>query len=245
MAVLERTEATGPNANRDEAHVVRTLPIFAELSAAAIDKLLASIAIEHVPAKFILIEEGMPQEWLLVLVRGLLQLGMHFGSNETTLALLTAPSILNADAMVCDDAPLGSIRTLEVSCVGRIALDQARRLYREERTFADAVARQMASNYRRVLREFKNARTRTGIQRLVAWILTMFDAAGNPREIRIPYDKTTLAARLGVAAASLSRDLARLAPLGVTVRGRTLEIGNVDQLRKLAELDGLNVPPVP
>ena len=82
-------------------------------------------------------------------------------------------------------------------------------------------------------------------QRLVAWILTMFESAGNPPEIRIPYDKSILAARLGVAAASLSRDLARLAPLGVTVRGRTLEIVNVDQLRELAELDGLNAPPVP
>lgn len=245
MAVLERPEATGLAANPTGLQVVRALPIFAELSTTAIDKLLGSITIEQIPAKFTLIEEGMPQEWLLVLVRGLLQLGMHFGSNETTLALLTAPSILNADAMVCDAAPLGSVRTLEVSCVGRIALDQARRLYRDERTFADAVARQLASNYRRVLREFKNARTRTGIQRLVAWILAMFDSAGNPREIEIPYDKATLAARLGVAAASLSRDLARLAPLGVTVRGRTLEIGNVDQLRELAGLDGLNVPPVP
>gem|GEM_PF-6494756 len=73
----------------------------------------------------------------------------------------------------------------------------------------------------------------------------MFDSAGTPCEIRIPYDKATLAARLGVAAAGLSRDLARLAPLGVTVRGRTLEIGNVERLRELAKLDGLNVPPVP
>lgn len=245
MAVLERPEAIGGAADLNAAHVIGALPIFAELSTSAIDKLIGSIAIEQVPAKFVLIEEGMPQEWLLVLVWGLLQLGTHFGSNETTLAVLTAPSILNADTMVREAPPLGSVRTLEASCIGRIEINQARRLYREERTFADAIARQLASNYRRALQELKNVRTRTSIQRLIAWILTMFDSAGNPREIRIPYDKAILAARLGVAAASLSRDLARLAPLGVTVRGRTLEIGHVHRLRELAELDGLNVPPVP
>lgn len=245
MVVLERSEATGLSADPLAAHVVGALPIFAELSTAAIDKLLVSVAIEQVPAKFVLIEEGMPPKWLFVLVRGLLQLGTHFGSNETTLAVLTAPSILNADAMVWESPPLGSIRTLEMSCIGRIEINQARRLYREERTFADAVAVQLVCDYWRALREFKNVRTRSSIQRLIAWILTMFDSAGNPREIRIPYDKAILAARLGVAAASLSRDLARLAPLGVTVRGRMLEIGQVKRLRELAELDGLNVPPVP
>lgn len=60
-----------------------------------------------------------------------------------------------------------------------------------------------------------------------------------------PYGKATLAARLGVEPATLSRDLARLAPLGVTVRGRTLTIGDAKRLRELTMIDALNTPPVP
>jgi len=245
MAVSQRSEAKGFAANRNSTHAVCALPIFAAFPPVIIDKLLGVTSIEQIPAGFVLIEEGVAYQSLLVLVRGLLQVHTHFDSKDRTLAVLTSPAILNADAIFSDAVSLGSARTLQASCVARIAIHQARRLFWEERAFADAINRELVSNYRNLLREFKNIRTRTGIQRLAAWILTMFDSAGTPCEIRIPYDKATLAARLGVAAAGLSRDLARLAPLGVTVRGRTLEIGNVERLRELAKLDGLNVPPVP
>jgi hypothetical protein len=54
-----------------------------------------------------------------------------------------------------------------------------------------------------------------------------------------------LAARLGVAAATLSRDLARLGSLGVTVGTRTLTIEDATRLREAAAADGFNKPPVP
>ena len=129
--------------------------------------------------------------------------------------------------------------------MGRLTVRHARRLFASERAFADAITQDLAENGRNILRECKNARSRNAFQRLVAWILAMIERADTPHEITLPYGKATLAARLGVEPETLSRDLARLAPLGVTVRGRTLTIDDAKRLGKLTMIDALNTPPVP
>jgi CRP/FNR family transcriptional activator FtrB len=161
------------------------------------------------------------------------------------LGILSTPTLAFAEAILHDAAPLVSVRTLQASCVGRIAIDQARRLFEQEREFVEVVTNDLAANWRSMLQERKNARTRNGIQRLIAWILAMQARAETPSEITLPYDKGILAARLDVAPATLSRDFARLAPLGVTVRHRKLEICDPSRLRELTTIDELNTPPVP
>jgi len=192
-----------------------------------------------------LIREGVPQECLYVLMHGLLELFTCRGAHDATLAILSAPALALADLVLCDAVPLVSVRTLRKSDIGRITLHHARLLFEKERVFADAITNDLAMNWRNLLRESKSMRTRNGTQRLVAWILAMLEHGETPREIKLPYGKATLAARLGVAAATLSRDLASLAPLGVTVRGRTLMIDDVQRLRDVTVVDELNTPPVP
>jgi CRP-like cAMP-binding protein len=175
----------------------------------------------------------------------LLQVFTQTGADEATLTILSAPTILFADVVLRDVVPIASVRTLEASCIGRLTVRHARRLFGDERAFADAITQDLAENWRNILRECKNARTRNAFQRLVAWILAMIERSDTPHEITLPYGKAMLAARLGVEPATLSRDLARLAPLGVTVRGRRLMIEDAKRLRELTAVDEFNMPPVP
>ena len=245
MRVLaERCEAKS-SASKSAADAVRALPIFRGLSTGGMNRLIRLMPVEDVPAGRVLVREGMPQEYLYVLIRGLLELFTRHGAHEATLTIVSAPAVPLAEVIVRDAAPLVSVRTVQASCIGRIAVDHVRRLFAKERAFADAIACDLAEDWRNLLRESKSLRTRTGIQRLVAWMLAMLEHAGASHEITLPYGKRVLAARLGVAAATLSRDLARLAPLGVTVRGRTLTIGDPERLRELTVVDELNRPPVP
>jgi hypothetical protein len=66
-----------------------------------------------------------------------------------------------------------------------------------------------------------------------------------PSEIEVPYDKSVLAGRLGMAPETLSRDLARLAAWGVIVDGRRLTIKDPSVLRQLAKVDEATRPSVP
>ena len=243
-ALAERYETKSP-ANRPAADAVRALPIFRGLSTGGMSRLIRLMPIEQVPAGRVLVREGMPQEYLYILLRGLLELFTGHGAHEATLTIVSAPAVPLAEVVVHDAAALVSVRTVQASCIGRIAVDHVRQLAVKERAFADAMAGALAENWINLLREAKNLRTRTGTQRLAAWMLAMLGHAGASHEITLPFGKRVLAARLGVAAPTLSRDLARLAPLGVTVRGRRLTIGDPERLRELTVLDELNTPPVP
>jgi CRP/FNR family transcriptional regulator, transcriptional activator FtrB len=245
MTLAERSDAEAPMAAQSVAAVLRALPIFAGISSRRIGKVLHRISVEQMGAGVVLIQEGVPQKCVYILVRGLLQVFTQTGADEATLTILSTPTILFADAVIRDVVPIASVRTLESCCVGRLAVGHARRLFESERAFAGAITQDLAENWRNILRESKNARTRNAFQRLVAWILAMIERADTPHEITLPFGKATLAARLGVEPATLSRDLARLAPLGVTVRGRRLTIENAKRLRELTIIDALNMPPAP
>ena len=57
----------------------------------------------------------------------------------------------------------------------------------------------------------------TAPQRLADFLLTLCPNEEGPCEIKLPYEKSLIASRLGMKPESLSRALAKLKPLGVTV----------------------------
>jgi len=242
MALEKRSETKGKWSTTE---FVSLLPILSTLSPKVISRLWRLISIERIPSRTLLIEEGKVQDRVFILIEGLLQLFTHRGTDEATLGILKPPTFVFAEAVLRDVSPLASVRTLQTCCVGYIAVDQARKLFEQEREFARILINDLMANWRSMLQETKNARTRTGIQRLIAWVLAMQGGAETPSEIMLPYDKGILASRLGVAPATLSRDFARLARLGVTVRRRKLEIRDASQLRKMTTIDESNTPPVP
>ncbi|NJO32391.1 MAG: helix-turn-helix domain-containing protein [Rhodospirillales bacterium] len=69
--------------------------------------------------------------------------------------------------------------------------------------------------------------------------------ADQPSAMDVPYDKSVLAGRHGMAPETLSRELARLAAWGVAVDGRRLTIKDPGLLRQLTTVDAANRPSVP
>jgi CRP/FNR family transcriptional activator FtrB len=208
-------------------------------------RLAHAITVEVVPAKTTLIQEGKAQRWLCVLFEGMLQQFTRGGSHETTLSIVKAPALLHPHSVYRATAPRTSVRTLRDSRIGRIPLSCARQLLRTEQEFAKAMVDHTVAELENILSEHKSARTRNGLGRLVAWIVAMQQQDGDKSRIILPYDKATLAARLGVAPATLSRDFALLEQYGVTVHGRALTVEDAELLRTLTRVDSLNVPPVP
>jgi CRP-like cAMP-binding protein len=186
MALAQRSDAEAPMADQSVAAMLHALPIFSGISIRRFDKVLRCTSFEQVRAGVVLIQEGVPQQCLYILVRGLLQVFTHSGADEATLTILSVPTILFADVVLRDVVPIASVRTLEPSCMGRLTVRHARRLFASERAFADAITQDLAENGRNILRECKNARSRNAFQRLVAWILAMIERADTPHEITLP-----------------------------------------------------------
>ncbi|KAB2917389.1 MAG: helix-turn-helix domain-containing protein [Hyphomicrobiaceae bacterium] len=225
---------------------LRGLPILAELSSRAVEKLAAHMSVARISAKTELLREGCAPEHLFLLIDGLVELSTtRSDGRSVAVSILRPPTFFPVEAILEGAPVLTSARTVQPSFVGRIPADRALRLIRAEPQFAEAIATGLASRLSDMLRELKSVRSKTCFERLVAWVLAMHMKADSSAEIRLPYDKSVLASRLGMAKETLSRDLARLAGWGVTVRGRRLTIEDPQALFQLAGIDEVTRPSVP
>ncbi len=218
---------------------MHVLPLFASLSLAEIDLLLQSATVKKVPGKTLLLREGEQASSLLVLLDGLVQMTATRPNHNAAILMLKPPSCFVIAAVLCNDTLVTSVQTVLESRLVAIQADLIRRLFAENAGFARAAACEISMSYRNAMRELLGIRTRTGFQRLVAWILAMQADSRTPSEIEMPFDKGLLAARLGMKPETLSRSLSRLAEFGITVSQRKLHIANAAKLRKYAKANRL------
>lgn len=78
--------------------------------------------------------------------------------------------------------------------------------------------------------QIEQLKTRSAEQRLAHFLLHLCPVGRGSCEIVLPYDKALVAGRLGMKPESLSRNLARLSAIGITVKGHTVLVGSVEAL---------------
>jgi CRP/FNR family transcriptional regulator, transcriptional activator FtrB len=218
---------------------------FAEFAPFEYEQIRHRAEIQMIPARTHLLKIGDVPEALYVLLDGLVQLVSTSQGSDSTVLLLRPPSFFVTAAVVQNDRLLTSARTLQPSRVLHIPAACVHALLAEKGAFTRAIIDDLCVQYRNTVRELTNLRTRNGFERLIAWIAAMQARSNTPCEIRLPFDKGVLAARLGISPETLSRDLARLGALGVTVEGRTLRIAETSELRQWASCDDLTEPSLP
>lgn len=189
--------------------------------------------------------EGQPADTLGLLIEGLIQVFTVEDGRETTILILRPNTWFATEAVVGDTRLLTSGRAITPLSIGRVSAPVARRLFDSDDKFAKAITSGIQLIYRDTVRELKNQRAKTSLQRLAAWILAMAQQSHTAGEVELPYEKVLLAARLGMTPETLSRDLAKLNPFGVEVEGRRLKIKNPSVLRRVTSFDELSGPPVP
>ena len=231
--------------NRARAQMLSSLPLFEKLTADSLQRLWRSAHIWTAPAKALLLREGETADMLFVLLDGLVQVEARSSGRDATILVLRpfdcffVASVLGGDALPVSARALNDVRVLTIDA------QEIRRVAATDPTFAQSLMGELTRICGKILSELKNARTRTAFERLVVWTLAMHDQSQAGVAPEMPYDKSVLAARLGMAPETLSRNLARMAKLGVTIRGRSLSIKNADNLRKLVATSGADTLPLP
>jgi CRP/FNR family transcriptional regulator, dissimilatory nitrate respiration regulator len=76
-----------------------------------------------------------------------------------------------------------------------------------------------------------NDRLHTAPQRVADYLINRCGAATGAASIRLPFQKNLLAGMLGLAPEALSRAFSSLRRIGVTVRGRVIQIGDISALK--------------
>ncbi len=186
-----------------------------------------------------LIHEGQRPDFLHVLVEGAVEFFSASRGRETTLSFLMPPGAFILAAVVLDQLYLKSARTMEGSMVVLIPAEGVRDVFNKDPAFARAVVAELALRYRGLVKDLKNQRLRSGLERLANWILAHNEKVGRPGSFRLPIEKKALANLLGMRPENLSRSFAELADLGVRVDGAKVTIVDIEALTEFARPDPL------
>ncbi|NJM54979.1 MAG: helix-turn-helix domain-containing protein [Verrucomicrobiae bacterium] len=220
---------------RDDEDEVRRLPLLANLGEPQLIILLKSAFLQRFPAHVDLVRENEPADFLYVAVDGLIELFAACRDRETTVAVLEAGQSFGVAAVLLDRVYLKSARTLAPSRMLMMPSDAVRHVFETDAVFARAIAVELALAYRTDVKDIKNQKLRSGLERLANWLLSRDRESGSTGQFDLPFDKKILASRLGMAPEVLSRTLGTLADFHVEVSGRHVTLRDRAALERLAK----------
>lgn len=219
----------------NEITLVRSLPIFLDVSDESMNRLLKGALLQQFPVGTVLLHEGDSPDFLHVLLDGLVEIFTQQGESESGISLLTPVSTFILAAIIADQPYLNSARTLAKSRVLLIPANLVCELFDEDVAFARVVARELALAYRSSVKKLKGHMARSSVERLANWVLTEANRHSTDASLVIPFDRGTLASHIGTTRENLSRSLAQLADFGIRIRGREIVIENKSSLETFAK----------
>lgn len=222
-----------------DADIVRSLPLFSGMQDAHFQTLVEAGYLQRFPQGVALVHEGERPNFLHVLVEGSIEFYSTSHDRQTTLSYLKPPAAFILAAVILDQLYLKSARTAEGSVVVLIPADAVRDIFDKDPAFARSVVAELAQRYRGLVKDLKNQRLRTGLERLANWILAHDEQLGAPGTFKLPIEKRALASLLGMRPENLSRSFGELADLGVAVDGANVTIRDMAALTKFARPDPL------
>jgi len=218
----------------DDLPQIRQLNIFQGISDHNFDELMRASFLQTFPAQMELIEEGEPADFLHVVVDGCVELFANANGRESTMAMVYPVSCFILAAILKDAVYLMSARTNKKSRVLMIPAVSVREVFDKDPAFSKAMVMELSSCYRSVVKDHKNIKLRTSVERLANRLLR-YRQKQQSDQVTLPYDKKILASNLGMTPENLSRAFNTLKPYGVKVEGNKITMTDVEALATFAK----------
>lgn len=214
---------------------IRALPLFEDMAQESFDALVRGAYVQTFPPQVELITEGDRSDFLHVVISGSVELFASWNRRNTTMATVRPISTFILAATIKDAPYLMSARTMEKSRVVLIPSMDVRDVFETDSEFARAVVTELAQCYRSVIKNTKNLKLRSSIERLANFLIRGHETNGHALEYDLNLEKRRLASFLGMTSENLSRAIKALRPYGVEIDGQKVRITDLDDLRKLAK----------
>ncbi|OWY07696.1 transcriptional regulator [Thioclava sp. F42-5] len=219
----------------DEASEIRNLQLFSGMDDENFSALIRGAYVQNFPPQIELFTEGETSDFLHVVTGGSVELFATWNGRETTMATLQPVSTFIVAATVKAAPYLMSARTLEKSRVILVPSEDVRAIFDADPTFARNVVTELAQGYRGVVRDAKNLKLRTSLERLANYLVHRHSCAEKEDVFELGIEKRRLAAYLGMTPENLSRSIRQLEPYGVKIDGSRVTIIDAKDLRAFAK----------
>ena len=213
---------------------VRSLRLFAQMEQENFDVLMRGAYVQNFPPRIDLITEGEPPDFLHVVLSGAIDLFSEWNGREPSMATVRPVSTFILAATIKEAPYLMSARTLEKSRIALIPSQDVRQVFDTDGAFARAIVDELAQCYRAVIKNTKDLKLRTSLERLANYLLRQQIRTGST-EFKLNMEKRRLASFLGMTPENLSRAFKGLEPYGVKVSRNRIIIGDVGDLTRFAK----------
>lgn len=213
---------------------VRALPLFRDVHADTVEALLRGGYLQTFPQHIELITEGDPSDFLHIVVEGSVELFATWNRRETTMATVYPVSTFILAATIRDAPYLMSARTIEKTRMVLIPSADVRAAFDVDHDFARAIVSELAQCYREVIKNSKDLKLRTSVERLANYLVRQQRHAGGATGFDLAVEKRRLASYLGMTPENLSRAFKALQAYGVAMDGIRITIDDPADLVALA-----------
>lgn len=213
---------------------IRGLTLFADMDKTCFDSLMRGAYVQTFPPRIELVHEEEPPDFLHVVLSGSVDLFASWNGRETSMATVRPISTFILAATIRDLPYLMSARTLEKSRIALIPSQDVRKVFAADGAFAQAVVSELAQCYRSVVKNTKDLKLRTSLERLANYLLRQHGRTDSD-EFDLTTEKRRLASFLGMTPENLSRAFKGLEPYGVKVSGNRITIRDVADLTRFAK----------
>lgn len=213
---------------------IRNLDLFAGMRDTAFADLMRVSYVQTFPPQVDLITEGDAPDFLHVVLSGSVELFAAWNERETSMATVRPVSTFILAATIRNAPYLMSARTAEKSRIALIPSQNVRAVFDTDPDFARAIVTELAQCYRSVVKNTKNLKLRTSLERLANYLQRKHVETGGTGAFELDIEKRRLASFLGMTPENLSRAFKGLQEHGISVNGSSVDIHDPGALRRFA-----------
>ncbi len=220
--------------NDGELAAAVALPLLQPFTARELESLLGPSSAALYEEDTQLFSAGDPADRFFVVIDGSVRLYATMpDGRETTIALITAPATFAEAAMFS----AGGFPVNAAAAAGTLLLHVGAKEFLGVLDAEPERGIEMLRSMRRwellLLEEIRQVKTKSPLQRLAGFVLSLCGERDGPVTIRLPVRKTLLAQKLGIKPETLSRNLQRLSAAGVTSSGDAISIADTAILMRI------------
>jgi CRP-like cAMP-binding protein len=218
------------------------LPFFDRLSEKARSGLLQKARVRRFVRGTTICLQGEPATSLKVVLDGWVKL-YHLAPDGGEAVLTTLSSGRSFDELAALNGGCSQLSAEAVSDCSLVLLDLSsiRACEEASREIGAIVLSAVSGHLDEMIDQVAQLKAKTGAQRLSGYLAELSGIDTGAAELSLPFDKSVLAARLGMKPESLSRVFNQLRGLGVTHRLKRIRIEDVSALKAFAQDSSLAI----
>ena len=217
-----------------EKNILLRAPFIAAGDEISTIRLMEAATLVTVTPRHILFREGDAAEHLFCVLSGYVRLyRLSRDGREADIRICGPGDTFNDCLIFGSDRNHYHAQAAESTTLARFDLPKLRELMDEEPGVAKAVLRCLSNSLLTTMECVANDRLQTAPQRVANYLIQHGPHDATSNALRLPFQKSLLAGKLGLAPEALSRAFSSLRNAGVIVRGRVIQVNDLSALKQI------------